>query len=162
MSIFKPQFDNFSSKPFVLPADEWELEVASLKLRSVDIKKGERAGQKMHMLTVSNRVIQTSAGDAELANKPFIFDIIINPDEPDGFNRALKFAMSCVGIRYGSDEADEEFRQRFGNDDWSVDVDSGTLGAAWTALAKSRYIGVTKIGGTLEYPRAELVSSRPF
>lgn len=162
MSLFKPQFDNFSSKAFVLPAGEWELEVASLKLRSVDIKKGDRAGQKMYMITVSNRVIKATDGSDEMANKPFVFDIIINHDQPDGFNRALKFAMSCVGIVSGTDEADEEFKARFGNDDWSVDIDEGKLGDAWNALAKMRYIGVTKVGGTLEYPRAELSYSRPF
>jgi len=162
MSIFKPNFDNFSTRPFVLPAGEWEIEVASLKLRSVDIKNGDRAGQKMYMITVASRVITATDGDTELANKPFTFDLIINPDQEDGYTRALAFAMSCVGIRSGSAESDREFAERFGNDDWSVDTDAGTLGTAWTALAKSRVIAVTKMGGTLDRPRADISYTRPI
>lgn len=162
MSIFKPNLDSFTSKIFTLPAGEWELEVAKVALRSVDIKKGDRAGQKMYMISVSNRVIGTSDGDKELANKPAQFDFIINPDQPDGFNRVLKFAMACNGIVAGTDEADEEFRSRFGNEDWSVDVENGVLGTGWQMLAKKRYIGNTVIGGNLEYPRPELKNFRPF
>jgi hypothetical protein len=162
MSLFKPQFDNFSTQRFNLGAGEWEIEIASLKLRSVEIKKGDRAGQKMHMITVNSRVISDSNGDTTNANKPFSFDLIINPDEPTGFNNVLKLAMACVGIRSGTAEADAEFTERFGNDDWSVDTDTGTLGSAWHALAKSRVIAVTKNGGNIEYPRTDLSYARPI
>lgn len=162
MSIYKPNLDKFSSKNFILPAGEWELEVASVKLRSVDIKNGKNAGSKMHMVSVSNRVIASTDGGTELANKPVTFDFIINVDQEDGFKRVLKFAMVCNGIVAGTDEADEEFRSRFGGEDWSVDVDSGTLGSGWTMLQNKRFIGSTKRGGNLEYPRAELTTFRPF
>jgi len=162
MSLFKPQFDNFSTQRFNLGAGEWEIEIASLKLRSVEIKKGDRAGQKMHMITINSRVISDSNGDTTNANKPFSFDLIINPEEEGGFNNVLKLAMACVGIRSGSAEADAEFTSRFGNDDWSVDTDSGTLGTAWHALAKSRVIAVTKNGGNIEYPRTDLSYARPI
>lgn len=162
MSIFKPNFDSFTSKAFVLPADEWELEVAKVSFRSVDIKKGDRAGQKMYMISVANRVISTTDGDKEFANKPATFDFIINTDQPDGFNRVLRFAMVCNGIVPGTDEADAEFRERFGQEDWSIDVENGKLGSGWEMLKTKRYIGATKVGGNLEYPRAELGAIRPF
>lgn len=162
MSIYKPDLDKFSSKTFVLPANEWELEVAKVVLRSVDIKKGDRAGQKMHMVSVSCRVIATTSGETEFANKPTTFDFIVNTDQEDGFTRVLKFAMACNGIVAGTDEADEEFRNRFGQEDWSIDTDSNVLGSGWTMLQKKRFIGNTKIGGNLEYPRAELANYRPF
>jgi hypothetical protein len=162
MSIFKPNLDNFTTKFFVLPAGEWELEVAKVSLRSVDIRNGKNAGNKMHMVSVSNRVIGTSEGDKDLANKSATFDFIVNVDQADGFNRVLKFAMVCNGIVAGTDEADAEFRQRFGGEDWSVDVETGTLGSGWTMLQNKRYIGTTVIGGNLEYPRPELKSFRPF
>ncbi len=161
-SIFKPNFDKFSSKVFVLPPDEYELEIGALKLRSVDIKKGDRAGQKMHMLTVPTRVIRTVAGDAEFENKPTSFDFIINVDQEDGFNRILRFAMVANGIIPGSDAADVEFKERFGNEDWSVNVESGELGTGWQMLQKKRFIGTVVAGGNMEYPRAELKFFRPF
>ncbi len=162
MSIFRPNLDNFSSKVFVLPPNEYELEIGALKLRSVDIKRGDRAGQKMHMLSVPTRVISTTSGDTEFANKPTTFDFIINVDQEDGFNRILRFAMVANGIVPGSDAADVEFKERFGNEDWSVDVDTATLGTGWQMLQKKRFIGNVKRGGNTEYPRAELTSFRPF
>jgi hypothetical protein len=161
-SIFKPNFDKFSSKVFVLPPDEYEFEIGAPKLRSVDIKKGDRAGQKMHMLSVPTRVIRTVAGDTEFENKPTSFDFIINVDKEDGFNRILMFAMAANGIVPGTDEADAEFKERFGNEDWSVDVETATLGTGWQMLQKKRFIGNVKRGGNTVYPRAELASFRPF
>jgi len=161
-SIFKPNLDAFSSKVFILPANEYEFEIGALKLRSADIKNGERAGQKMHMLSVPTRVVQTTSGDTEFANKPTTFDFIINVDQADGFNRILKFAMAANGIVPGTDEADAEFKTRFGGEDWSVDVETGTLGTGWQMLQKKRFVGTTKVGGNMQYPRAELSAFRPF
>ena len=70
--------------------------------------------------------------------------------------------MACNGIIPGTDEADEEFRTRFGGEDWSIDVESGTLGSGWAMLQDKRYIGDVKAGGNLQYPRAELQAFRPF
>ena len=156
MSMFKPAFDKFSSKMFVLPTNDYELEIGVLKTKSVEIKKGDRAGQKMYMFNVPLRVVSTADGDTEFANKLINVDFIVNVDQDDGFNRVLKLAMAANGIVPGTDDADNEFRTRFGNEDWSVDFETNTLGTAWQMLQKKRIIANVAIGGNTEYPRNEI------
>ena len=156
MGMFKPALDKFSSKVFILPTNDYELEIGVLKTKSVDIKKGERAGQKMYMFNVPFRIVSSADGDTEFANKLINIDFIVNTDQEDGFNRVLKLAMAANGIIPGTDDADNEFRTRYGNENWSVDFDSNTLGGAWLSLQKKRIIANVVIGGNTEYPRNEI------
>lgn len=156
MSLFKPSLDKFSSQAFKLPTDEYELQIGVIKTRTVDIKNGEKAGQKMHMLSVPFKVIATSSGDTEHANRTITVDYIINTDQEDGFNRVLKLAMAANGIIPGKEESDREFVTVYGNEDWSVDFESGTLGGAWASLNQKRIISQVGIGGKAGYERNEL------
>lgn len=140
MSIFKPNLDKFSSKIFVAPANEYEVEVASVKYRAVDIRNGARAGQKMHMVDVSCRIISDSSGDKEYENKPVSVSFILDTDREESFDRLIKFVMCCKGIRPGTEDADNEFKTRFGQLDLGVDLDSGELGSGYAELQKSRVI----------------------
>lgn len=165
MSIFKPTFDKYSSARFVAPADEYEIEVTSIRPRQLEIKKGDRAGQKMNMLTVNSKIISGSSSGKELVDKVISLDFIVNTDQEDGFNRVLRFAANCLGINAGgvnAEQYDAEFIQRFGDKDWSVDFESGTVGDGWSQLVKTRVIVQTKVGGTTEYPNVQLAGSRPF
>jgi len=139
MSIFKPNLDKFSSTIFIAPPNEYEVEVASAKYRAVDIKNGKRAGEKMHIVAFGTRIIADAAGDAEFAGKLLNVDFIVGDDEAS-FDRLLRFVMCCKGIRPGTAEADEEFRQNFGDLDLSVDTENGTIGSAYTDLVRSRLI----------------------
>lgn len=164
-SLFKPALDRYTSVRFVAPTDEYEVEVTSVKPKQVDIKKGDRAGQKMNMLTITTRIISGNSSGKEFADKLIPIDFIINTDQEDGWNRALRFAANCLGIHAGGLEAeqhDAEFIERFGDRDWSADFAAGTVGDGWSQLTKARVIITTKSGGTTEYPRADLAGSRPF
>ncbi len=156
MGLFKPALDKFSSKAFVLPNNDYELEIGTLKTKSVDIRNGERAGQKMHMVNVPFRVVSSADGDTEFANKLVTIDFIVNTDQEDGFNRVLKLAMAANGIIPGSDEGDREFVSQYGNEDWSIDFDENKIGTAWAMLNKKRIIAQIVIGGKTEYPRNEI------
>lgn len=165
MGLFNLSLDNYSSKAFILPADEYELQIGVLKTKTVDIKNGERAGQKMYMFQVPFKVIATSNGDTTHANKTVTIDYIVNTDQPDGFNRILKLAQAANGIIPGgvnADDSDNEFRTRFGNEDWSVDFEENKLGTAWQMLNQKRVIANVKIGGKTEYQRNEVASVRPI
>ena len=152
-SLFKPQLDKFSSQVFKLPADEYELQIGSIKPRTVPIRNGEKAGTNMYMLSFSFKVISTTNGETEYANKLITIDFIVNPDESDGFNRVLKLAMAANGIIPGTEEGDNEFISRFGNDDWSVDFENNKIGGAWSGLAQKRVIAQVEIGGKAGYER---------
>lgn len=156
MSMFKPAFDKFSSKAFVLPINEYEFAIGTPKTKTVDIKNGERAGQKMYIMSFPLKVVSDTNGDTEYANKIVTVDFIINTDQDDAFNRVLKVAMAANGIVPGTDDADNEFRSRFGNDDWSVNFETNTLGSAWTMLNTKRFVSQMKIGGKAGYERNEL------
>jgi hypothetical protein len=165
MGLFNLNLDNYSSKAFILPADEYELQIGVLKTDVKDIKNGPNAGQKMYMLKVPFKVIATSNGDTTNANKTVTIDYIVDMDRPDGFNRVLKLAQAANGIIPGgvnADDADNEFKTRFGNEDWSVDFEENKLGTAWTMLNQKRVIANVKIGGKTEYQRNEIASVRPI
>ena len=165
MSIFKANLAGYTSVRFVAPTDEYEVEVTSIKPKVVEIKKGKNAGSMMHMLNFNTKIIQTTGEDKRFADKFIPLDFIINVDQEDGWNRVLRFAANCLGIQAGGVEAekfDEEFTTRFGNEDWSVDFETNELGNGWSGLTGARVIVSTKMGGTTEYPRADLASSRPF
>lgn len=155
MGLFTPSLDKFSSQAFKLPVDEYELQIGVIKTRTVDIKNGERAGQKMHMLSIPFKVISTTSGDTEHANRTITIDFIVNTDQEDGFNRVLKVAMAANGIIPGTEDADREFVSRFGNEDWSVDFDENKLGTAWSMLNQKRIVSNVAIGGKAGYERNE-------
>jgi len=161
MSIFKPNLDKFSSKIFIAPANEYEVEVGVAKLRTVDIKKGDRAGQKMHIVAFPTRIVADASGDVEFKDKPLNVDFIIGDGE-DAFNRLLRFVMTCVGIMPGSDEADEEFRERYGDADYSVDTETGTLGTGYAALQKARVIVNVDINSQGDKQYQNFKGSRPL
>lgn len=164
-SIFKPGLDKYTTVRFVAPADEYEVQVTSLKTKTVEIKNGKRAGEKMYVVTVNTKIIATTGGDNSLADKLIPLDFIVNVDQEDGWNRILRFAANCLGINAGGQEAekyDAEFRERYGDRDWGIDFDTNTLGDGWTQLVNSRVIVTTAVGGTTEYQRPELKGSRPF
>lgn len=142
MSVFKPNLDKFSSKVFVAPKDDYEVEIAVPKLRVVPIKNGKNAGSNMVIINIPVRIARNADGDTEYQNKPMNLDFIINEGEDESFNRVIRFIMCANGIRPGSDEADEEFRTRFGDLDLSVDVEAGTLGAGYATLQK-KFVVVT-------------------
>jgi hypothetical protein len=165
MSIFKADFSKYTSSRFVAPADEYEVQVTSIKPKTVEIKKGDRIGQKMHMLGFNTKIVQTTNEDKTNADKFIPIDFIINVDQEDGWNRILRFAANCLGIQAGgvdADKFDEEFRERYGNEDWSVDFETNAIGNGWSGLVGSRVIVTTAVGGTVEYPRPDLKGSRPF
>lgn len=139
MSIFKPNLDKLSTTIFIAPANEYEVEVISARYRVVDIKNGKRAGEKMHIVGFGTRIVSDASGDTQFAGKLINVDFILSEDEAS-FDRLLRFVMCCKGIRPGTEEADNEFRQNFGDLDLSVDTENGTLGSAYTDLVKSRLI----------------------
>lgn len=156
MSLFKPQLDKFSSQAFKLPVDEYELQIGVIKTRSVDIKNGANAGGKMYMLVVPLKVIATTNGDTTHQNRTITIDMIVNPEQEDGFNRALKLAMAANGIIPGKEESDREFISLYGNEDWSADFENNTLGTAWQMLNQKRFIAQIGIGGKPGYERNEI------
>jgi hypothetical protein len=162
MSIFKPNLDKFSSKVFIAPANEYEVEVASVKYRAVDIKNGARAGQKMHMIDVATRIIADTSGDKEFENKPISVSFILDPEREDSFDRLIRFVMCCKGIRPGSEESDNEFKTRFGDLDLSVDIESGEIGAGYASLAKNRVIVNVGIRTQGDKQYQDYKSCRPF
>lgn len=154
--MFKPSLDKFSSQAFKLPVDEYELQIGVIKTRSVDIKNGERAGSKMYMLSIPFKVIATTNGDTEHANRTITVDFIVNPEQEDGFNRVLKLAMAANGIIPGKEESDREFITVYGNEDWSVDFEENKIGGAWLSLNQKRIIANVGIGGKAGYERNEI------
>lgn len=161
-SIFKPNLDKFSSKIFVAPANEYEVEVGSVKYRAIEIKNGARAGQKMHMVDVATRIIADTAGDKEFENKPLSISFILDADREDSFDRLLKFVMCCKGIKPGSDESDNEFKSRFGDLDLSVDPEVGALGAGYETLQKNRVIVTVGIRTQGDKQYQDYKGCRPF
>jgi len=161
MSIFKPNLDKFSSQMFIAPANEYEVELGVPKHRKVQIKRGERAGQDMHIVAFPTRIIADTSGDAEFANKPLNIDFIVGDDE-GSFDRLLKFVMSCKGIQTGKEEYDEEFKERFGEEDWSVDTENGKLGDGYAGLQKARVIVVVDINAQGDRKFQNFKNSRPF
>lgn len=162
MSIFKPNLDKFSSKMFIAPANEYEVEVATVKYRAVDIKNGARAGQKMHMVDIATRIIADTSGDKEFENKPLNVSFILDADREDSFDRLIKFVMCCKGIRPGSDESDTEFKTRFGDLDLSVDPEIGSLGAGYDSLQKNRVIVTVGIRTQGDRQYQDYKGCRPF
>lgn len=162
MSIFKPNLDRFSSKVFIAPANEYEVEVASVKYRAVDIKNGARAGQKMHMIDIATRIIADTSGDKEFENKPVSVSFILDPEREDSFDRLIRFVMCCKGIRPGSEESDNEFKTRFGDLDLSVDLESGEIGSGYASLTKNRVIVNVGIRTQGDRQYQDYKSCRPF
>lgn len=162
MSIFKPNLDRFSSKMFIAPANEYEVEIATVKYRAVDIKNGARAGQKMHMVDIATRIIADTSGDKEFEGKPLNISFILDADREDSFDRLIKFVMCCKGLKPGSDDSDNEFKSRFGDLDLSVDTDSGTLGAGYDSLQKNRVIATVGIRTQGDKQYQDYKGCRPF
>lgn len=161
MSIFKPNLDKFSSRIFIAPANEYEVEVISAKYRAVEIKNGARAGQTMHMVGLGTRIVADASGDAEFAGKLINVDFIVGEDEAS-FDRLLRFVMCCKGIRPGTEEADAEFRTNFGDLDLSIDTENGVLGSAYTDLVKSRLIVNVDIRTQGDKQHQNYKGCRPF
>jgi hypothetical protein len=160
-SIFKPNLDKFSSKIFVAPANEYEVELGVPKYRAVKINRGDRAGQDMHIISFPSRIIQDTSGDTEFANKPLNIDFIVDENE-SSFDRLLKFIMTCKGIRPGADESDEEFRVRFGAEDFSVNTENGELGSGYANLQKARVVVSVDIRTQGDKQYQNFKGSRPF
>lgn len=162
MSIFKPNLDKFSSKMFIAPANEYEVEIATVKYRAVDIKNGARAGQKMHMVDIATRIVADTSGDKEFENKPLNVSFILDAEREDSFDRLIKFVMCCKGLRPGSDESDTEFKSRFGDLDLSVDPDTGTIGSGYETLQKNRVIVTVGIRTQGDKQYQDYKGCRPF
>jgi hypothetical protein len=116
----------------------------------------------MYMFVVPFKVISTTNGDTTFANRTVSIDFIVNTDQEDGFNRILKLAMAANGIIPGTEEADKDFVAAYGNEDWSVDFETNTLGTGWAMLNQKRVYAQVKRGGKEGYERNEITRVRPI
>lgn len=161
MSIYKPDLDKFSSVRFVAPMDEYEVELGAPKLRTVQIKNGERAGQNMHIVAVPARIIANGDGDTEYANKIVSVDFILD-ENPESFSRLLRFFATVNGITMGTEGADNQFKEQFADADFSVDPESGELGAAIMSMQKGRVVVKLNVSSRGDSQFNQLGGSRPI
>lgn len=131
MSIFKPNLDRFSSTFYVAPIGVYELEIMKLSF-------AKRKAKEVEVATVNVTLAIRGSdehGDAENNN---IVNFTAWLKEEDDFKQLMVLAMSALGIKPGTRQADEEFRIRFGDLDFKVDTDSGTLGSGYDKIVKGR------------------------
>jgi len=136
LSIFSPNLDAFSSKVFVAPKDEYEVEIASWKVAKITTKNQTT----MYIVNCNTRIISNADGDMEFANKPLQLGFMLNEGNEDDFKRLLMFAMNAKGIKPGTDEADAAFREQYGSLNWGIDTEALTVGDGYETLQKARVI----------------------
>lgn len=157
MSIFTPALDKFSSKFFVAPANEYEVKVGAPRYRNIKLKDDT----KMHIVSFPCVIVQTADGDATLARKTINADFIVDED-PESFGRLLRFVQACLGIKGGSDEADDEFRAKVAELDFSVDTDEGKLGAGYATIQDAHVVLNAGIRMKDEKQYQTINGARPF
>lgn len=163
MSIYSRKLDNFSSKYPVFPTDDYEVKLATPKLKVISYKDKEGQDAKIVMLAVPSVIIRTTTDDKTFAGKVMNVEVSIDVDKDDGFDRAYKFLMATQGIKPGSDEADEEFRTRFGEADLSINLETAELGSGWNAMADMHVIvNMKQIVDNKQQPRNRFNTAYPF
>lgn len=129
MSIWNRNLDKFSSKVFVAPVDTYELEVLGFGLKMVEVKN-----EKVPVVGVRYVIKSGDTTGTEYAGKPVTHDVWLKKEED--LDQLFRIFMCAVGIKPGTDEADNEFRMRYGSEDFTVDTDSVVLGAGFNKAVK--------------------------
>ena len=126
MSIFSNPAANFSTAPFVLESSEQNLKIVGVKAKAIDRNDGTQTG----IISLSVRIV-----GGEFDGKP------LRPIDcwyvDDGQNTSvMRWVMAAVGIRSGTEDADNLFKSQFGSLDLSFD-DSLKPASGWEQVLNS-------------------------
>ncbi len=111
MSIFSNPAANFSTAPFVLETGEYDFKIAGIKAKTVDRNDGTQGG----IISFNLRVV-----GGEFDGKP-VQSVDCWYDDDGANNMAMRIAMAALGIRPGTQAADDEFKATYPDIDLGFD-----------------------------------------
>lgn len=111
---FRNPAAEFSTAPFVLESGEANLKIAGVTAKILDEKDGVQA---KGIIEVKLRV-----ADGEFEGKPVSPAQCWNDDD-GGNSQVMRWVLAALGIKPGSEEADNEFKEKFPDIDLGFDDD---------------------------------------
>lgn len=139
MKVFTPNLDKFKSTFFIAPIDDYELEVIKVGGRTITYDDKDNPGKKITkpVFDVLFGIVNGQQTGTEYKGKPVSINFFVDVEKDDALNAPLALMQACMGIE-SSDTGDREFAQKIAGWDVGIDAETGTLGADWQKMVKTR------------------------
>ena len=128
MSIFSNPSANFSTAPFVLETQEINLMIYGVKAKKID---GDDGAADKAIINLNIRIV-----GGEYDGKA-LFPVACWYEEDGSNPQVMPWIMAALGIRAGSEEADNRFREEFGALDFGFNEDTLEPNDGWERVLQS-------------------------